>query len=230
VWLASSFIVCRKTRLLVDAVGLCDRARQWERGIALLAAVKQHALARWDYARAAEYLVRPSRMPHGDDCLTLRQRTEAALCEQIATVDRAFPFYYRVAFWGRGMPPEYRVRITPFAVSSRMPTVCLPQGRAYIYRGREGERNMDFERRMKTRFPEAAVLKTSADPGDDVRESDGQCASPHRHESAWLTRLCARHPDHVREYVQRGRDACAARLGAVGHRGRAGGVCGHVPL
>ena len=35
---------------------------------------------------------------------------EATLREQIMSVDRAFPFYYRVGFYGTTLPPDYQVR------------------------------------------------------------------------------------------------------------------------
>eukprot|EP00698_Gefionella_okellyi_P019378 TRINITY_DN5933_c0_g1_i1.p1 TRINITY_DN5933_c0_g1~~TRINITY_DN5933_c0_g1_i1.p1 ORF type:complete len:1635 (-),score=396.60 TRINITY_DN5933_c0_g1_i1:118-4926(-) len=80
---------------------------------------------------------------------------EASLYECIINSDRAYPFYYCVGFYGGGMSEQYRSKI-------------------FIYRGRDGERNMDFERRMKRKFPAAQIVKTSAELPEEQREGRGQ--------------------------------------------------------
>lgn len=45
----------------------------------------------------------------------------------------------------------------------------------FIYRGKEYERREDFEARLLTQFPNAEKMKTTSPPGDDIKNSPGQC-------------------------------------------------------
>lgn len=49
------------------------------------------------------------------------------------------------------------------------------QGKVFIYRGKEYERREDFEARLLTQFPNAEKMKTTSPPGDDIKNSPGQC-------------------------------------------------------
>lgn len=51
----------------------------------------------------------------------------------------------------------------------------LFQGKVFIYRGKEYERREDFEARLLTQFPNAEKMKTTSPPGDDIKNSPGQC-------------------------------------------------------
>ncbi|MGH0181273.1 UNVERIFIED_CONTAM: hypothetical protein FKN15_006311 [Acipenser sinensis] len=45
----------------------------------------------------------------------------------------------------------------------------------FIHRGKEYERREDFELQLMTQFPSAEKLKTTSPPGDDIKNSPGQC-------------------------------------------------------
>lgn len=49
------------------------------------------------------------------------------------------------------------------------------QGKVFIYRGKEYERREDFEARLLTQFPNAEKMKTTSPPGDEIKNSPGQC-------------------------------------------------------
>lgn len=51
----------------------------------------------------------------------------------------------------------------------------LPQNKMFMYRGKEYERREDFEARLLTQFPNADKMKTTNPPGDEIRNSPGQC-------------------------------------------------------
>lgn len=82
----------------------------------------------------------------------------------------------------------------PQALTSSTPIpshlVTCPQGKVFIYRGKEYERREDFEARLLTQFPNAEKMKTTSPPSEDIKNSPGQCilqqqwAGPvHSHES-----------------------------------------------
>ena len=51
----------------------------------------------------------------------------------------------------------------------------------FIYRGKEYERREDFEARLLTQFPNAEKMKTTSPPGDDIKNSPGQCILSDNH-------------------------------------------------
>ena len=55
------------------------------------------------------------------------------------------------------------------------------QGKVFIYRGKEYERREDFEARLLTQFPNAEKMKTTSPPGDDIKNSAGQCILSDNH-------------------------------------------------
>lgn len=54
----------------------------------------------------------------------------------------------------------------------------------FIYRGKEYERREDFEARLLTQFPNAEKMKTTSAPGDDIKNSTGQCILEYK--ECWL--------------------------------------------
>ncbi|XP_038599409.1 dedicator of cytokinesis protein 1 isoform X1 [Tachyglossus aculeatus] len=82
-------------------------------------------------------------------------KKQAQFYENIVKVIRPKPDYFAVGYYGQGFPTFLR-------------------GKVFIYRGKEYERREDFEARLLTQFPNAEKMKTTAPPGDDIKNSSGQ--------------------------------------------------------
>ncbi|NXF09566.1 DOCK1 protein, partial [Smithornis capensis] len=83
-------------------------------------------------------------------------RKQAQFYENIVKVIRPKPDYFAVGYYGQGFPTFIRNKV-------------------FIYRGKEYERREDFEARLLTQFPNAEKMKTTSPPGDDIKNSSGQC-------------------------------------------------------
>eukprot|EP01133_Synstelium_polycarpum_P003665 gene3665-4219_t len=80
---------------------------------------------------------------------------EADLYEKIVNVERFYSEYFRVGYYGRGFPTNI-------------------QGREYLYKGYELERLSEFTGRILAKFPNAELLKTTAEPTPDILNADAQ--------------------------------------------------------
>ncbi|PKU29699.1 hypothetical protein llap_19997 [Limosa lapponica baueri] len=47
--------------------------------------------------------------------------------------------------------------------------------KVFIYRGKEYERREDFQAQLMSQFPSAEKMNTTSAPGEDVKNSPGQC-------------------------------------------------------
>ncbi|XP_031416415.1 dedicator of cytokinesis protein 1 isoform X3 [Clupea harengus] len=83
-------------------------------------------------------------------------RKQAQFYENIVKVIRPKPDYFAVGYHGQGFPSFLRNKM-------------------FMYRGKEYERREDFEARLLTQFPNADKMKTTNPPGDEIRNSPGQC-------------------------------------------------------
>ena len=53
------------------------------------------------------------------------------------------------------------------------------QNKVFIYRGKEYERREDFQAQLMSQFPSAEKMNTTSAPGEDVKNSPGQCILEH---------------------------------------------------
>ncbi|XP_064466141.1 dedicator of cytokinesis protein 1-like [Ornithodoros turicata] len=79
----------------------------------------------------------------------------ATFYDNIVRQLRPEPEYFRVAYYGRNFP-------------------AFLQNKVYVYRGKEYERLSDFSSRLLNQFPNAQLLKTLKQPGEEITESDNQ--------------------------------------------------------
>lgn len=85
----------------------------------------------------------------------LHQRL-AEFYDSIMKHTRLEPEYFRVGYYGKGFPR-------------------FLQNKVFVYRGKEYERLADFNARIMNEFPKAELLNKLTPPGDEIRNSDGQC-------------------------------------------------------
>lgn len=63
----------------------------------------------------------------------------------------------------------------PKNLESKNYKIYLLQNKVFIYRGKEYERREDFQAQLMSQFPNAEKMNTTSAPGDDVKNSPGQC-------------------------------------------------------
>nr|KAG5708357.1 hypothetical protein BaRGS_034388 [Batillaria attramentaria] len=80
---------------------------------------------------------------------------QAQLYNCILKEMRPEPEYFRVGYFGLGFP-------------------SFLQNKVFIYRGKEYERLADFNARMQILFPNAELMRTLDQPGDDILSADRQ--------------------------------------------------------
>ncbi|KAJ1032676.1 hypothetical protein NDA16_000699 [Ustilago loliicola] len=80
---------------------------------------------------------------------------QAKLYQKIATEERSFPAYFRVAYYGQEWPPAL-------------------QNKMFVYRGQDREKFAAFCDRLHAKHPKATLIKSAAVPDEEVRLSDGQ--------------------------------------------------------
>ncbi|XP_044515775.1 dedicator of cytokinesis protein 2 [Gracilinanus agilis] len=81
---------------------------------------------------------------------------QAKFYENIMKILRPKPDYFAVGYYGQGFPSFLRNKV-------------------FIYRGKEYERREDFQIQLMSQFPNAEKMNTTSAPGDDVKNSPGQC-------------------------------------------------------
>lgn len=80
---------------------------------------------------------------------------QAKLYQRIATEERAFPSYFRVAYYGQEWPPSLRDRM-------------------FVYRGQDWEKFGAFCDRLHAKHPQATLIKSAAVPDEEVRLAEGR--------------------------------------------------------
>ncbi|KAL8211806.1 UNVERIFIED_CONTAM: Dedicator of cytokinesis protein 2 [Gekko kuhli] len=81
---------------------------------------------------------------------------QAKFYENIMKILRPKPDYFAVGYYGQGFPTFLRNKI-------------------FIYRGKEYERREDFQAQLISHFPNAERMNTTAPPGEELKNSPGQC-------------------------------------------------------
>ncbi|PWN21805.1 hypothetical protein BCV69DRAFT_268306, partial [Microstroma glucosiphilum] len=129
----------RKEKLYMLILDYLSMGEAWEIAVDICREfAQQYEYVAVDYVRLSEILA-----------------YQAGLFGNIATQERTFPSYFRIAFWGSGWPE-------------------LLQQKMFIYRGLDWEKLSTFAERLQQKHPAAILLKTSADVGDDVKYSEAQ--------------------------------------------------------
>ncbi|XP_042868283.1 dedicator of cytokinesis protein 3-like isoform X2 [Penaeus japonicus] len=129
----------RKELIYMKIIDYFDKGKCWEQGIPLLEELAgQYKTRLYDYQRLSEVLKR-----------------QASFYEKILSGKRYDNEYFRVGFYGLGLPLFVRNKV-------------------FIYRGLEYEQIVAFTQRIQTEFPQAKMLHHNTPPDDTIRSSDGQ--------------------------------------------------------
>ncbi|XP_045606392.1 dedicator of cytokinesis protein 3 isoform X3 [Procambarus clarkii] len=129
----------RKELIYMKIIDNFDKGKCWEQGIPLLEELaNQYRTHLFDYQKLSEVLKR-----------------QATFYEKILSGKRYDNEYFRVGFYGLGLPLFVRNKV-------------------FIYRGLEYEQIGAFTQRIQTEFPQAKMLSHNTPPDDTIRSSDGQ--------------------------------------------------------
>lgn len=129
----------RKERLYKAALDYFDKGKLWEEAIKLIKELRiEYEFTLYDYQKLADIL-----------------DTQATLVRKISTIDRFFPEYFRVGFYGKGFDPEH-------------------EGKEYVFRGLELEDRTDFVARIQVRFPNSKLLNFTEPPPENIITSPDQ--------------------------------------------------------
>ncbi|PWZ03173.1 hypothetical protein BCV70DRAFT_183899 [Testicularia cyperi] len=129
----------RKETLYMLILDYLGKGQAWEISVDICRELaQQYEYRSVNYARLAEVLVH-----------------QANLYSKIATEERTFPAYFRVAYYGQDWPASL-------------------QGKMFVYRGLDWEKLDAFCDRLHAKHPKATLIKSAATPGDEVGLSDGQ--------------------------------------------------------
>ncbi|XP_071543136.1 dedicator of cytokinesis protein 3 isoform X3 [Panulirus ornatus] len=129
----------RKELIYMKIIDNFDKGKCWEQGIPLLEELAtQYRTRLFDYQKLSDVLKR-----------------QASFYEKILSGKRYDHEYFRVGFYGLGLPLFVRNKV-------------------FIYRGLEYEQIGAFTQRIQTEFPQAKMLSHNTPPDDSIRSSDGQ--------------------------------------------------------
>ncbi|KAK4293650.1 hypothetical protein Pmani_033668 [Petrolisthes manimaculis] len=129
----------RKELIYMKIIDNFDKGKCWEQGIPLLEELaSQYRNWLFDYQKLSEVL-----------------RRQASFYEKILSGKRYDHEYFRVGFYGLGLPLFVRNKV-------------------FIYRGLEYEQIVAFTQRIQTEFPQAKMLSHNTPPDDTIKSSDGQ--------------------------------------------------------
>lgn len=129
----------RKETLYLLILDYLSKGEAWEIAIDICRELsQQYEYRSANYARLSEVLVH-----------------QASLYQKVATVERAYPAYFCIAYYGDQWP------------------VSL-QGQMFVYRGHEWEKFAAFCDRLQQKHPKAILIKSNSPPTDEVRFGDGQ--------------------------------------------------------
>ncbi|XP_054273723.1 dedicator of cytokinesis protein 3 isoform X2 [Macrosteles quadrilineatus] len=129
----------RKEQLYHQILQYFDKGKCWEQGIPLckeLANLYEKKL--FDYGKLSHIL-----------------QMQAKFCDNILTLLRPEPEYFRVGFYGLSFPLFLRNKV-------------------FIYRGLEYERIEAFTQRLQTEFPSAQIMSKNSPPSHAILNSDVQ--------------------------------------------------------
>ncbi|KDN50840.1 hypothetical protein K437DRAFT_273050 [Tilletiaria anomala UBC 951] len=129
----------RKETLYLLILDYLSKGEAWEISIDICRELaQQYEYRSANYARLSELLIH-----------------QASLYQKVATVERAYPAYFRVAYYGEQWPASL-------------------QGQMFVYRGQEWEKFAAFCDRLHQKHPKAVLIKSNSPPTDEVRFGDGQ--------------------------------------------------------
>jgi len=129
----------RKERLYKVAIDYFDKGKLWEEAIKLIKELRtEYEFRMYDYQKLADLL-----------------EMQATLVRKISSIERFYPDYFLVGYYGKGFEPRY-------------------QGKEMIFRGIELETRQEFLSRIQTRFPRACVLNYTDPPPTEVINSPQQ--------------------------------------------------------
>lgn len=80
---------------------------------------------------------------------------QATLYQQIASTERTYPAYFRVAYYGEQWPASL-------------------QQKMFVYRGLDWEKFAAFCERLHQKHPKATLIKSTGEPNDEIRYGDAQ--------------------------------------------------------
>lgn len=131
-----------------------DKGKCWEKGIPLCKELAHlYETRRFDYNKLSEILI-----------------LEAKFFQNILTQLRPEPEYFRVGFYGMGLP--LFVRVCSKQISNVFPdnnvNICPLQNKQFVYRGLEYERIGAFTQRLQTEFPSAQILGNNSPPDASI--------------------------------------------------------------
>jgi len=129
----------RKERLYKVAIDYFDKGKLWEEAINLIKELRteyEHRL--FDYQKLADLL-----------------DNQAILVRKINSIERFFPDYFFVGFYGQGFEPKF-------------------QGKEMIFRGIELETRQEFVTRIQSRFPNGNILNYTDPPPPEIINSPEQ--------------------------------------------------------
>ena len=128
----------RKETLYLLILDYLSKGEAWEISIDICRELaQQYEYRSANYARLSELLIH-----------------QASLYQKVAIQERAFPAYFRVAYYGEQWP------------------VSL-QSQMFVYRGQEWEKFTAFCDRLQQKHPKAILIKSNSPPTDEVRFGDG---------------------------------------------------------
>lgn len=129
----------RKETLYMLILDYLSKGQAWEISVDICRELaQQYEYRSVNYTRLAEVLVH-----------------QAALYQKIASTERTYPAYFRVAYYGEGWPTSLRQKM-------------------FVYRGLDWEKFAAFCDRLHQKHPKATLIKSINTPGDDVRFSEAQ--------------------------------------------------------
>lgn len=129
----------RKETLYMLILDYLGRGQAWEISIDICRELaQQYEYRSVNYPRLAEVL-----------------QHQASLFQRIATTERVFPAYFKVAYYGQQWPASLQQKI-------------------FVCRGFELEKYSAFCERIHQKYPKATIIKNSAEPGEHIREADAQ--------------------------------------------------------
>lgn len=129
----------RKETLYMLILDYLGKGKAWEISVDICRELaQQYEYRSVDYVRLAEVL-----------------QHQAKLYQMIASEERAFSAYFRVAYYGQQWPASL-------------------QDKMFVYRGHDWEKFGAFCDRLHAKHPSATLIKSAALPDDEVRLSEGQ--------------------------------------------------------
>ncbi|KAJ3267422.1 hypothetical protein HK104_005917, partial [Borealophlyctis nickersoniae] len=129
----------RKEHIYIRCCDLLERGQAWERAAEMLSELGcEYQRGAWDFWKLSEMLARQS-----------------GVYAKIVGVERYYPNYYRVGFYGKGFSTALR-------------------GKEFVYRGGDWEKIGPFCERVLSRYGGASLVRSNAPVGMEVLHSAGK--------------------------------------------------------